>query len=484
MSLLSVCGRAPAVIAAVACGVLLAACGGGGGGDAGAGGGGTGDGTPTLTTRASEGGVPGGVYTSKADSCELTQVSAYALKAEVHLNGGADRGGAAGLLPNTAYHVRVTTPSGNEVLGTSGSEQPVVTDATGKFRCLKLVDLVWRTDTTGAVTGVRGFRDTTNAAGEYKVWISTSTDFASAYAKSDSFKVTERDGSTTPTEPTGGTVHVKKFYDANANGQWDLGEPWLTNWSVTLTGVSGVRQTPTSYTGLPLAERVAGELRPVEANWYATNAYVGADPFVGTPPTTLSSNPLYLNQVAVAPTASNSVQTAYFGNVCVGAGGGRGLGYWANKNGEATMQSSGMDARLAGLRDLNLFDGDGVAFDPASYGDLSAWLLSGRATNMAYMLSVQMAAAWLNTTAGGVPSSSLVHAPGAIGANAAGFIALGSLIDEANDSLAANPVTRAGMPQRTYQELLKNALDASNNNQNFVQATPCGFSFDLSWLVP
>ena len=82
MSLLSVFGRAPAVVA-VACGVLLAACGGGGGGGD-AGGGGTGGGTggggvdsaPTLMTRASEGGVPGGVYTSKADSCEVTYVSA------------------------------------------------------------------------------------------------------------------------------------------------------------------------------------------------------------------------------------------------------------------------------------------------------------------------------------------------------------------------------------------------------------------------
>lgn len=475
---------------AVACGVLLAACGGGGGGGD-AGGGGTGgggvDSAPTLMTRASEGGVPGGVYTSKADSCEVTYVSAYALKADVHLNGGADRAGAAGLLPDTAYHVRVTNPSGNEVLGTSGSEQPVVTDADGKFRCLKLVDLVWRTDASGAVTGVRGFRDTTNAAGEYKVWVSTSTDFASAYAKTDTFKVVERDSSTAPTEPTGGTVHVKKFYDANTNGQWDLGEPWLTGWNVTLTGVSGVRQTSASFTGLPLAERVAGEQRPVEANWYATNAYVGADPYVGTPPVTLSSNPVYLNQVAVAPSSATPVRTAYFGNVCLGAGAGggaHGLGYWANKNGEAAMQSSGMDARLAGLRDLNLFDGDGLAFNPASHGELRSWLLDGRATNMAYMLSVQMAAAWLNTTAGGIAPSSLVHAPGAIGANAAGFIALGSLIDEANDALAANPVTRAGMPKRTYQELLKNALEASNNNQSFVQATPCAFSFDLSWLVP
>lgn len=473
---------APAVVA-VACSALLAACGGGGGGGSG-GAGGEADSTTTVVAKASQGGVPGAIFTSRADSCDVTNANAYALKADVYLNGGSVHAGTGGLLPNTAYHVRVTSPSGQEVLGTSGSDQPVLTDADGKFRCLQLVSLMWRTDATGAITGVRGFRDTPNAAGEYKVWISTTADFASAYAKTDNFKVDERDGGAAQPEQTGGTVHVKKFYDANTNGQWDLGESWLTGWSVTLTDVSGVQQTPTTYTGLPLAEQVARELRPVQANWYATNAYVGADPYLGTPPTTLSSNLLYLNQVAAAPTAARPVQTAYFGNVCLGAGGGRTLGFWSNKNGEAAMQASGMAARLNELTGLNLYDGSGAAFNPGSYGELRTWLLSGKATNMAYMLSVQMAAAKLNTTAGWVDAASLVHAPGAIGANAAGFIAMGSLIAEANDALAASPVTRAGMPQRTYQELLKDALDASNNDLNFVQAAPCSFSFDTSWLVP
>jgi len=45
---------------------------------------------------------------------------------------------------------------------------------------------------------------------------------------------------------------------------------------------------------------------------------------------------------------------------------------------------------------------------------------------------------------------------------------------EANASLGANGY---GSPARSYQEALKNALDAGNNNLNFVQTSPCAFSF-------
>ncbi len=48
---------------------------------------------------------------------------------------------------------------------------------------------------------------------------------------------------------------------------------------------------------------------------------------------------------------------------------------------------------------------------------------------------------------------------------------------EANASLGANGLTVAAGPVRSYQEALKNALDNANNNKNFVQATPCPFSF-------
>ena len=57
----------------------------------------------------------------------------------------------------------------------------------------------------------------------------------------------------TPTyNPYAGTVVVKKFYDANANGVRDTGEPWLTGWPMTLTGngVDSTRNSTATFTGL------------------------------------------------------------------------------------------------------------------------------------------------------------------------------------------------------------------------------------------
>jgi hypothetical protein len=48
---------------------------------------------------------------------------------------------------------------------------------------------------------------------------------------------------------------------------------------------------------------------------------------------------------------------------------------------------------------------------------------------------------------------------------------------EAAAELCAHGYTVSGDPNRNYQESLKNALDKANNNLNFVQATPCPFTF-------
>ena len=48
---------------------------------------------------------------------------------------------------------------------------------------------------------------------------------------------------------------------------------------------------------------------------------------------------------------------------------------------------------------------------------------------------------------------------------------------EANTSLGANGDTTATGATRTYQEALKNALDKANNNLNFVQSSPCPYTF-------
>ena len=136
-------------------------------------------------------------------------------------------------------------------------------------------------------------------------------------------------------------------------------------------------------------------------------------------------------------------------------------------------------AMLAGL---NLKQADGSDFDPSSYAAFRAWILGATATNMAYMLSAQLAAMELNVGHGMVSPGALVYAPCLVGtntpgANALGFITVGDLMGAANSSLGANGTTYAGDPMRSYQECLKTTLDNANNNLNFVQGAPCPFSF-------
>ena len=57
------------------------------------------------------------------------------------------------------------------------------------------------------------------------------------------------------------------------------------------------------------------------------------------------------------------------------------------------------------------------------------------ATNMAYMLSAQLAAMELNVEGGFVDGSALVYAPGTNGANGLGFATVHDLMSEANAEL-------------------------------------------------
>ena len=144
------------------------------------------------------------------------------------------------------------------------------------------------------------------------------------------------------------------------------------------------------------------------------------------------------------------------------------LGFWSNKNGQALIDSGDLQA----LRDLNLYTWPSTVFDPTTKAQVRTWLLNGTATNMAIMLSVQMAATVLNIRNGFVNSGAIVYAPGTNSADGNGFASLSALITEANTSLATNASVLSDNPERAHQEALKNAFDAANNNLNFLQAGP------------
>lgn len=112
------------------------------------------------------------------------------------------------------------------------------------------------------------------------------------------------------------------------------------------------------------------------------------------------------------------------------------------------------------------------------------WILLGATTtNIANMLSAELAVMKLNVLHGFVNGSALIYAPGLSGCgtggglNSLGFISINDLMTAANQSLLDHPSTPDGSPDRACQEGLKNALDDANNNRNFTQSSPCTFTF-------
>jgi hypothetical protein len=171
-----------------------------------------------------------------------------------------------------------------------------------------------------------------------------------------------------------------------------------------------------------------------------------------------------------------------FGTACIGSGGSLTIGYW-------TTSGQQLEARgdFTALTALNLVTTQGTAQDFAgsaaqSKSSLKQFLLGANTTNMANMLSAELSAMKLNVLHGFVNGTALIYAPGlsACGMNGgspAGFISINDLMSAANQSLAGHPLTQDGSPDRSCQEALKNALDDANNNKNFVQSSPCGFTF-------
>ncbi len=168
-----------------------------------------------------------------------------------------------------------------------------------------------------------------------------------------------------------------------------------------------------------------------------------------------------------------------FGNLCFGPGGGHTPGFWSNKNGQATIndEPDGMAPEFAMLSELNLVDKKGDPFVPSSYSEFKGWLLKSDAVNMAYKLSVSLAAMALNVEAGFVNPEALVYAPNVV--DGADYITIEQLMEAANVALGEDGYTPAGDPNRINQEYMYSALDNANNNMNFVQAEPCTFTYPL-----
>jgi hypothetical protein len=382
---------------------------------------------------------PGAIHLQHVGCTDGGEITHFDSKQDVYVTG-------SNLTPGT-YSLVVTAPGNpgeeDHLLGQSPSAN-VTVDSNGDIACTQIWSVVNK-----ASDGTQGFDDTVNNGGEYKVNLADATDDP----KSKNFKA-PGDACVENCEVSEQTLlHVRKFYDANTNGVHNLGEPKIAGWEVQATNVTDLFSDVTDWDILlDDGEWTVSENAAVEPNWFATTE---TSVLITIPPET----------------------TVDFGNVCIGAGGGLTLGFWSNKNGEKLF-NVGTDLTL--MDELNLVDAKGKAFDPKKYAEFRTWLLAATATNMAYMLSAQLAAMELNVLNGNVSGGALIYAPGTKSANKAGFATVNDVMKEANTELGLHPVAVSGNEWRGYQEALKNALDKANNSLTFVQGEPCHFSFPES----
>jgi len=152
------------------------------------------------------------------------------------------------------------------------------------------------------------------------------------------------------------------------------------------------------------------------------------------------------------------------------------LGFWSNKNGNKikTGNTSGngttlLPAVVTLLNSCQLRNANGAVHTfTNTYSAFKSWLLGATATNMAYMLSAQLAALKLDVNFGFVDGNAY---------DLCSSMMVGSLILTACDQLAMDGNTVAGNPTRVAEEMLKNCIDAINNNRAVVPVTPCPYSF-------
>jgi hypothetical protein len=158
-------------------------------------------------------------------------------------------------------------------------------------------------------------------------------------------------------------------------------------------------------------------------------------------------------------------------------------GFWHNKNGLALIKASGVPGActyswINTLNAYHLRDASGAnqdfAVSKTGAGVLSDWLVSGNnAVNMAQKLSQHVAAMALNVLRGednaGASRDCLVYTGTSKDClNGRETITIGEVLDLAEASLTTYGYTPSGHAQRSYQECLKNILDAANNNLNWV----------------
>lgn len=411
----------------------------------------------------------------------------YESKDDVYMSGGPVAGG----LSDGSYYFTVCEPGFQNGCFIEGAEGNLSDTTAGTTACDNGSgdDASNRTFTVGShlvssYTGTHGtgtspngqfiiqlmpYDDTCNEGGVYILAICAVGATRPNACKYDAFRIkTEED----PECAEFGVMAGKKYYDLNANGMFDSGEVGIAAWPIHFTDqVEDTVLTDSNgdFSVSVIADDYTFNELIASHPWFQTGNLVNQTVSTGGASAVLNEDKSYTVHIVDC----SRVDGLLFGNLCVGAGGGHTLGFWSNKNGQSVMNDGGtMATELALLGSLNLRNASGANFDPANYSQFRNWLLNATATNMAYMLSAQLAAMELNVEAGFVNGGGLIYAPGTSSANVNGFAAVGAVMAEADAELGAHGTAYSEDPWRAYQEALKNALDEANNNRTFVQPGP------------
>lgn len=171
----------------------------------------------------------------------------------------------------------------------------------------------------------------------------------------------------TATAYSAGSIKVLKFYDANANGVRDAGEPGIGGWPMRLRSdahsLKSVR--PTGSTGYHLRSPL-----PAGSDYSMTEATPNEGHWVQSTPRDSHGNAI--NPQTGVAVRKGLATCVTLGNDCASGSGGRTPGFWSKRNGEARMadEADGMLEGLSMLSALHLVTDRGAAFDPSTYPEL------------------------------------------------------------------------------------------------------------------
>jgi len=454
----------------------------------------------TLSRNVSADSFFGAIFTTIGDGTTVN-LNVYDSKDVVFLNGGPQNQNSQGL-PDGTYYYQVTDPSGATLLSSDCAEcrqvaviGGVISGATGP--ACQHANGTLNPATGSTAVKLMPFNDTPNNGGEYKVWLirqtsTTSIDpndcrvinFKGGDVKTDNFRVKKTE--CTDCINTETALSGRKFYDANANGV-DNAEPGVGGVKIDITITTDQGPTTVTVTTQPDGSWTLGGV-PVGATYLVCEELPFTCPSDGVGSYWVQTSPVPDSQGSQCYSGiagTDPINGLDFGDICFHPGScGLTLGFWSNKNGQAILKAHDTDWRNC-INSLCLVNANGSPFKVSTtdsfdkaYGAFRTWLLNGNAVNMAYMLSVQLISTKFDTTYGCLSRSQLVDAR-SLGL---GIVSIASIIDAAKADLCnvsgGGNITFTGNPLRQDEEIIKNALDAINNNRlAFASSSPCSVCY-------